>query len=395
MADLKSKKNLKWDRVHSLAQACELIDEGILVKWSEIKTLNHHIPHEQHVQLVEYLATSICKTTRDRLRCEVSVETLLLWLAGMHADSDLKAVISQLFRERNAEEGILKLVEISLTGEISDVAHQEAAYAAAVMLTCLLAKTIEQKERDGEEAFAGSRKIVPHITTYLLSVSNLNDYVIRLSLLHYFGYMAGGGKNQAEFERLLNRFGYTVLDFLFSLLFTKKSESIALQYLLDNFSHFLEASVASQRIIHEILKFYLLKKPERCSLFLQTLGDNINAKASMKARQSYLQHLGALLHVVGTVHHKNLTREILACIYKSQHPFISELSVQIQNEETLGEEEKSFARNLEESNKAGKDSVVLHSHKRGRHPSFHLSNHLEAFEQVALLGSVATLGRVT
>lgn len=393
----KVKKIAKWNQVKSYSQAVELIDDGIIMKWTDLKNLIHHIPKEQHEALVQHLATDICKSFKNRLQCEVSVESLLFWLANSRKEEELKAVVEQFLKEAQAKDGIMKFVEIALTGEVSDANHQEDAYAAAVMVICSLAKTIEQSDRDGEEIFEGALNIIPQITTYLLSVSNLNDYVIRLSLLHYFGYMSEGGKNRVEFERLLNRFGYTVLDFLFSLLFKKKSEGLALQFLLDNFKYFLEASSSSQRIIHEILKYYLLKRPERCSLFLQTLGDSLNiSSASVLARKSFLQHLGALLHVVGTVNHKALTMDLLSCIYRFDHPFLTELSLQIQSEPTLDPEEKEFARNLQQGSQTGEDPIhVLRSHKRGRHPSFHVSKRLEVFEQVAQLGSVGTLGRVS
>jgi hypothetical protein len=394
---IKKKKLVKWNRVKTIEQTYELIDQGVIVKWTELKSLTHRLPLEQHEKLVEHLVRSICATTMDRLRCEVSVETLLLWLASSHRDANIKAGVEQFFNEKNAEEGIMKMVEIALTGEISDPKHQETAYAAAVMFLCALAKTIEQRERVGDIPFVGAQKIIPQMTTYLLSVSNLNDYVIRLSLLHYFGYMAEGGKNQAEFEKLLNRFGYTVLDYLFSLLFKKKSEGLALQFLLENFSYFLEASSSSQRIIHEILKYYLLKRPDRCSLFLQTLGDKLNkSETPSHVTQSYLQHLGALLHVVAKVNHKPLTKDLLSCIYRTPHPYIAELSLQIQSEEALDSEDKEFARDLEEGHRKGVNPLnFLRSHRRGRHPSFHLSKPLEVFEQVALLGNVGALGRVT
>lgn len=392
----KSKQPMKWKRVKNLAQAYELIDQGIIIKWAEIKTVSHRIPKEQHEKLVQYLVKSICESTQQRLLCEVTVENLVLWLASTHNEISIKAGVEQFQKESNAAEGILKMVEIALSGEISDQNHQEAAYASAVMFICALVKSIEQKRRDSVRSFPEAQKIVPRITTYLLSISNLNDYVIRLSLLHYFGYMAAEGKNQADFEKLINRFGYTVLDYLFSMLFKKKSEGIALQFLLENFGFFLQASSSSQKIIHEILKYYLLKKPDRALLFLQTLGDQLNEHSSEKVRQTYLQHLGALLHVIGKVNHKNLIRSLIICIYKKPHPYLIELSKQIQNEETLEIEDKEFALTFDQKYSEGHAPANLtRSHKRGRHPTFHKIQTMEVFEQVAILGNVGNLGRVT
>lgn len=393
----RKRRLVKWNRAKTLNQVFDLIDHGVLLKWLDVKPLSRHIPKNKHHEIVEHMVKDICAHTQNQLHCEVTVESLLLWLAGTHKEEDFKAIANQILNAENSEEAILKLIDISLVAEISDAKHQEAAYAAAVMLICYISKSIEHLRRNGEEQYHKFEKIVPHIATYLLSVANLNDYVIRLSLLNYFGYMAERGKNKAEFEKLLNRFGYTVLDHLFTLLFKKKTEAIALQFLLDNFAYFLKTSSKSQKIIHEILKYYLLKKPERSALFLKNLGERLHEGASLEVRKAYLQHLGALLHVVAKLNHKLLTLELISSIYRFEHPFLSEISLQIQNEVFLDDSGKAFAKKLEEGNGGkGTDSInVLRSHKRGRHPSFQTTKPLETIEQVAVLGNVDMLGRVS
>src|SRR5690606_18318848 len=105
--------------------------------------------------------------------------------------------------------------------------------------------------------------LLDHIATFLLSVSNANSSCIRLSLLHYFGVCERHSEQKVCFNRIMGRFGHTVLDHLFNLLFRKRSEAVALQYLVENLPHVLEADRHAQKIVHETFKFYMLKQPER------------------------------------------------------------------------------------------------------------------------------------
>lgn len=385
---------IQWNRLKYLDQALTLIDRGITVKWSHLSTVTRRLSEDNQIQLIRHLVQRICADEQDRIHDENTVETLLLWLAFTRKDIYLRSAVEQFFAEPESVRGCMKLIQIGLSSEIADSKHQDDAYAAAVMLICDLGKTIEQKNRSGEESFVDAHKLLPQITTYLLSVSNLNNYVIRLSLLHYFGYMTRGGKNHAEFDRVMNRFGYTVLEFLFQLLFQKKTEGIALQFLLDNFPFILEAPSSSQRIIHEIFKYYILKQPDRCSLFLQTLGDSLNQESTSKrARHTFLQHLGALLQVASKINHKPLVYDLLSSIYRIKDPFVAELSEQIHREAILDEQQSEFAHNLENGIRPAQNPVhFLRSHKRGRHPSFHRSKVSEVFEQVAILGSLVSVG---
>lgn len=386
-------KNTKWKSVKTLKQAYELMDDGILITWEELQTVTKQMRTDQQVKVVQHFVKSICEKNHDRLICEILTENLLLWLAFSEKDQYLKAAVSQFFEEEHAAEGCMKIVEIALSSEVTDSYHQDHVYAAAVLLICDVGKTIVQRELIGKPVFERSSHVLSQITIYLLSVSNINNYVIRLSLIHYFGFMSQQGKSRAEFERVLNRFGYTVLDFLFTLLFKKKSEGVALQYLLENIPFIFDVEAPTQRIIHEVFKYNLLKQPDRFSLFLQALGTRVlNEDVSSVARKAFLQHLGGLLQVVAKLKNKPLIYNIISCIYRSRDPYLSVVSEHIQREDLLDQDIKDFARALSEGTKLNDDPLnFLRSHKRGRHPSFQQLKPLESFDQVVKLGALVSV----
>lgn len=380
----------KWKNVRSANQAKLLIDEGVLLKWSELRVLHKRLSEPEQEKVIGFFAKKICVQHDDRFQLEIHVENLLLWLTYSLREDSLKTLIAQMFTENNAVEGCLKLVELALTMEITDGEHQDEVYAASVIMVCEIGWAIIEKSHIETLNEQQSERILATSTTYLMSVSNHNHYAIRLCLLHYFGVLARENRNRADFEKILDRFGYTVLDFLFSLLFKKKTEGLALQFLLENVPFILEAEQGSQRIIHEIFKYYLLKKPDRFSLFLLTLGDLLSEREhSERARRTYLQHLGALLKIVAKINHKPLTYDILSCIYRIRDPFLSELTAQIKAEPLLKDYRDFAQKCLENEDVETIDPLnYLRSHKRGRHPSFHAFKRVEVFQQIAQLGNL-------
>ncbi|MBI2602558.1 MAG: hypothetical protein HYW48_05845 [Deltaproteobacteria bacterium] len=380
----------KWKNVKTVTQAKALIDDGVLLKWSELRILQKRLSEVDQGKTISHFLKKICEKHDDRFQLEIYVESLLLWITYSLKDENLKVLTDQLFAEPNGVEGCLKLVELALTMEITDSEHQDEVYAAAVIMVCEIGRAIVDQPKAGGPRPDHSDRILAAITTYLMSVSNHNHYAIRLSLLHYFGIMARENRNRVDFEKVLDRFGYTVLDFLFSLLFKKKTEGLALQFLLENLPLILEAEPTSQRIIHEIFKYHLLKKPDRFSLFLLTLGDHLSeGEHTERARKTFLQHLGALLKIVAKINHKGLTNDILSCIYRIRDPFLSELTAQIKAEPLLADYWE-FAQTLyENENRQNVDPLnYLRSHKRGRHPSFHAFKRIELVQQVAQLSSL-------
>ena len=132
------------------------------------------------------------------------------------------------------------MVELALTAEVSDQENSESIFSSAVALVCELGSLLQEVEK----AYPGElgeriHKLLEHISTYLLSVSNSSNNCIRLSLLSYFSNLERGLSHKPSFNRIMARFGHTILEHLFALLFfnNKKTEGVALQFLLDNLTN--------------------------------------------------------------------------------------------------------------------------------------------------------------
>lgn len=184
-----------------------------------------------------------------------------------------------------------------------------------------------------------------------------------------------------------------MLDHLFSLLFHKRSEAVALQFLLENLPYVFEADRHSQNIAHETFKYYMLKQPERFSLLIQAFADELVTKSPEfeESRKTFLQYLAAMLRVASDVNHKQLAREFLSAIMKfAGHPYCNEVLTHIAGDEEVRKPFRDMLTQLR-GGKTGSYIEAAHhfrSSKRGRKPSFARAEGLGNLHQVHYPGGI-------
>lgn len=384
-----------WKGTETFEQAQQLIDYGVMLRWRDMRTLRRCFTEEQEEQVIRHFARRLAERSGVRLQAEIIVESAMIWLANAASERLLNAFLEELFAQAEFDQACWALVEIALTSEMAERKHDADIFEIAVALICELGLSIQEYNVAYPGEFSRAQALLDHIATYLLSVSNANSSCIRLSLLHYFGVTERGLAQKNYFNRIMSRFGHTALDHLFSALFRKRSEAVALQYLLENLPFVLTADRHSQKIVHETFKYYMLKQPERFSLFVQAFADELKAHpeaAFDECRVTFLQHLGAMVKVASDVNHKQLGREFLTAILKFEKtPFCTELLNHIQGQEEI---RRPF-RDLLEQLRAGHrvDDVVdavaqFRSSKRGRKPSFSRVEGLGTINQITYLGGI-------
>lgn len=386
-----------WKGTSGFAQASQLIDLGIMLKWRDMRTLRRVMSPDDEEKSIRHFARRLVERAGVRLQAEILVESVLIWLANAASEKLMNAFLEELFAQPRCDEACWALVEISLTSEVTDNAHDLDIFEMAVALICELGLSVMEYERTYPGEFPRAQALLDHVATYLLSVSNQNSTCIRLSLLHYFGIAEYAQSNKLSFNRIMGRFGHTVLDHLFSLLFRKRSEAVALQYLLENLPFVLAADSHSQKIVHETFKFYMLKQPERFSLFIQAFTDDMLAKSLDDPRwedacRTYVQHLGAMLKISSDVNHRQLGREFLTAVLKFRsRGYCDALLDQFQQDPEM---RRPFRELLEQLRTGDNPEEVIdavsqfRNSKRGRKPSFARVSGYGTMHQVAYLGSV-------
>lgn len=388
-----------WKGIKNVEMAKQLIDYGILLTWRDMKQLPKVFSLADRQMILRHFALRLGERVNDRLAAEILMESLLVWLAQGTSEIELNSFLSELLLQPNYFEACTALVEIAVTAEVSDLSHGEDIISMAVCLICELGKVIQKIHDEQPDSLPEADKMMQHISTFLLSVSNSNNNVIRLSLINYFGVTEAHLNHKPGFNRILGRFGHTVLEHLFSALFNKKTESVALQYMLDNLPFFLEADPGNQRIIFETFKFYMLKKPERFMLFVHMIARQFHSVAPDELRTAqkvFLQHLAMLLKVASEVNHKDLGRELITAIGGSRPSRDKdEIVALILNDKTIRPAFQDVLRKTHVGQQASgsasaqedTSSSAFRSSKRGRKPSFTKTSTLRTIEQVSFLGT--------
>lgn len=390
-----SRASASWKGVKTADQCKNLIDYGVMLKWRDMRTIRREFNEADEKEVIQHFARRLVERRGQRLQAEILVESALVWLANAASEPLLHSFLEELFSQPGCDEASWTLVEISLTSELSENSHHTDIFEMAVALICELGFAVQEYEKNYPGEFDRAQALLDHIATYLLSVSNTNSACIRLSLVHYFGVTEHHTAAKQSFNRIMSRFGHTVLDHLFTLLFRKRSEAVALQFLLENLPYILEGDRHSQKIVHETFKYYMLKQPERFSLFIQAFADDLNQRRNegfQECRRVFLQHLAAMLKVASDVNHKQLGREFITAILKfDDESFCGELLSALAKESELRPVFLELIEQLQSGKRPNDSDLAVaqfRSSKRGRKPSFARAEGLGSMHQVHYLGGI-------
>jgi hypothetical protein len=394
MSVVKSKKALTWKNLPDVGYAKKLVDLGYLLPWSDGKAVVKVLGEQGSCDLVRYVAVRLGDRYSDRLSAEILVETLYAILTAASSEKVMIAFLEELFDSDHFENVTRHLVEISLGGEVGEDDLSKAVVAAAVALICEIGLNIQRIEEDDPGRIEKAKALGDHVAAYLLSVSNTNVQAVRLSLLRYFSQTEYGLAAKTNYTRLMVRFGHSIMESLFQQLFVKKSERVAVQYLLENLPCALEAGSDTQKILHETFKQHMLKQSERFCLFMHELGSHLISLGTettlCPAGEAYARHLIALYKVTSDLGHKELGREVLQELHKFT-PFgsICDWVVALETSSEIRRAFRELAHDYRvkvvQAGKAGKVVSQFRMSKRGRKPSLSKGDY-GFLEQVTTLG---------
>jgi len=387
-----------WRGIRSVEAAQDLIDVGILLNWSDMRTLKRTFSENDQIRIVQHFSIRLAERLEDRLSSEIIVESLLIWMAANNSEPLIDGFLESVFEEPERLAIIRVFTEIALTSEATDYKHFEKMFAVAVSIISQFGLNLKFLAEKYPEELAGYEEVLTHIGTYLISVANNNNSSIRLCLMNYFGVVGVAEKNVEPFNRIMSRFGHTVLDSLFALLFMKKTEGVALQFLMDNLPFVLLANDKTQQVLFEIFKFYMLKKPDKFALFLTMFVQELKSDRPSffddykdQVKETFIKHLALLLKIVSEVDHKVLAREILFGIVAFDNLTFRDVLIAdiLRSKDIRGFYKDSLVKLRDAPSKQKTlDSISqFRSTKRGRKPSFSRTDGLGILQQVNFLGT--------
>lgn len=385
-----------WGRVTSRRDACALIDRGTVLQRKDVRRVLARLATAEQDAIVEHFAITFCKNSSSWSMSERTIESLLVWLTWANNYRAAHVFIAKLCEQEDFRKACWVLTEVALSDEISQMEHGERIFATSVSFICELGLALHGEE--GQEGKISSHDLLwNHLATWLLSLSNTNNNAIRLSLFSYFGSMSDTEMGKKFFNRIMRRFGYTVLDHLFFLLFSRKSEAMALEYMLNNLPWVLGGDYFTQKILRSILQHYMYRNPERSLLFLRTFADDLLARSPAnnssqhnwhnEIKQSLLKHLASLYLVVAEINQRALISEFIDVLNKFREDETFDTTLRtLQDVDNLN---PYFRSSLAF---AAHDNVKIFTPKiarrRGRRPSFaRTKTSLSNLEMIAFLGN--------
>lgn len=116
-----------------------------------------------------------------------------------------------------------------------------------------------------------ANSIIAHeyLYTKILSMNSTCHPIVRLILLKYYGFF-GDEKHQFHNNKIIQRFGFTILEFLFMQFSgNKRKQNAALCFLYQNFDAFLQTPEDSIAVLSEAFKQFMYKHPNPFNIFLQ------------------------------------------------------------------------------------------------------------------------------
>ena len=184
--------------------------------------------------------------------------------AKVFLDSVLKeATSAEYLRELSLV--LLEIADYELSEHSSKVPLGQTILVLLTELGLQLAEKVGEIPVDSREL----GRVVDYITTNLVARSNLNNMAMRISLVHYLSNCKLNSQSSQQLNRVISRFGQSLLDDMLAAFFDdKKRSNAAFFFLVEHLNHFFSSSAALAEMSHNVLKHYMLKHPADFPLFL-------------------------------------------------------------------------------------------------------------------------------
>lgn len=253
---------------------------------------------------------------KERFDSNGRLESVLYLVASaIAAERDWEAANTLLHevlaRATNAEflrELSLILLEIA-DNELGDkVSRVPIAQTILVLLTELGLQLAANVGRIGLDTRETGR-VVEYITTNLLARSNVNNIAMRISLVHYLAKCPLNAQASLQLNRVISRFGQSLLDEMLTAFFEdKRKGNAAFFFLVEHLNSFFTSSPALAEMSHQVLKHYMLKHPDEFPLFLASYCEFISRDEATLSQAT--RHIALLLKASVEVNQRPLVESI-------------------------------------------------------------------------------------
>lgn len=234
--------------------------------------------------------------------------------------------------------------------ELTDSKGKNTIGQAVLVLVSEFGLMVAERSGQGGLDPQGASRVVEYVTTSLLARSNVNNNAIRVSLLHYLSKCPLNTNTTSQLNRVISRFGQSLLDDLLNAFFEqKKRGNAAFFFLADHLTSFFSAAPALAEMSHSVLRHYMLKHPDEFPSFMASYSEWVSKEHQNLSMTA--QHLALLIRAAADVAQKQLAESLCVVLQKHLRLF-EEVS------RDLLEEELSIVDDIIRGNKPVKNQIL-------------------------------------
>ncbi len=242
----------------------------------------------------------------DAIACEHDWDTTITFL---------KSLLENVSNSDFLQDIALSLLEIA-DNELTDDKRKLPIGQTALVMITELGLLIANKAGNSSLDYKGMARVVEYITSSLLARSNVNDTAMRISLIHYLSRCPLNNQATSQLNRVMTRFGQSLLDELFCAYFQdKKRGPAAFHFLVQYLNIFLVASPSLSEMSHDVIKHFMLKFPDEFPEFIWNYCDRIPKEEIRLAANT--RHLALLLNAAVEVSRRDLAESLSNVLLKN------------------------------------------------------------------------------
>lgn len=202
----------------------------------------------------------------------------------------------------------LLLLEIT-DNELSEKGTKHSLAQTTLVLLTELGLLLAAREGQSALDHRDIGRVVEYITTNLLARSNINNNAMRISLVHYLSRCPLSNQGTNQLNRVISRFGQSLLDDMLQAFFEdKRKGNAAFYFLVEHLNSFFSATPALAEMSHNVLKHYMLKFPNEFPLFLASYSEWMRREdAALKLAAT---HISLLFRAAVDVSQRQLAENI-------------------------------------------------------------------------------------
>lgn len=198
--------------------------------------------------------------------------------------------------------------------EIIDESKEDHVVGTALAMVTEVARRILENEIKLHQIGTNktARTLVEEITSNILSRSNINNNTVRLGIIHYLSVIKPVSK--MELQRILTRFGESLLLHVFQVYFSgKKDSKLAFYFLSKHLLDFMSSTPALAEMSAAVMQNQMFKNPKEFPDFMKKYIKCATPYAgkSHQFTRAIGIHLAFLTKSACEVEQKDLSRDLL------------------------------------------------------------------------------------